>query len=433
MTTVLRVLCHSVILRRRRNKQSKGRKMKATATIPLSHLPLRPSTDQLLKTRGFHTVQEVQDSYSGGGLSNLAAELGTSLATAGGVWQEIQQIQQDGDHSSNAQQKENCQKSRPLTAQQLLLQHDGKAWQQRQPSSIITFCREIDQLLGGGVALGELTEIAGQPGAGKTQWGMQLAVDASLPEWAGGVCGETVYVDTEGSFSPERCYLLAQSLIQHIQQGLKRRQKIQGNSQQTWNLTPEDILQGIHVIRVYDSSSLQATLEGTLPRLAQERAAAGTPLKLVVVDSMAFPIRAANPPSNSNDPAATSNETDADFFVARTRQLAVFATQLAQLAANFRLAVVAINQMTTKFVGAGSIQSNNSHLVPALGESWAHAVTTRIILSSLSDDLRTCTLVKSPRLPSGSANYNIMECGVRGANHQLHPSSSSNKRRRSEN
>lgn len=423
----------------------------ATSIISLSHLPLRPSTLQLLTSRGFTTAEEVQESYRSGGLTNLAAELGSSLATAGGIWQELQQqLPKDAPQKL----KEN---TLPLTAQQILSQ------QQQQPGSndtsnsnwqrlsIITFCREIDQLLGGGIALGELTEIAGSPGAGKTQWGMQLAVDASLPSWAGGVCGETVYIDTEGSFSPERCYLLAEALIQHIQTGLKRR-KSRGGPEQEWNVTPEQVLEGIHVIRVHDEAALHAVLEGSLPKMAQERAAAGSPLKLVVVDSIAFPIRAAPPPSidpttAANGPSnAASSSDDSEFYVTRTRQLALFATQLSQLAAKFRLAAVAINQMTTKVFGQNSgggsattsSDNSGSQLVPALGESWAHAVTTRIVLSmpfadqGQQRDKRTCSLVKSPRLPSGIASYQIMECGVRGVDYQGRGSSSgSNKRPRS--
>ena len=35
--------------------------------------------------------------------------------------------------------------------------------------SIVTFCAAIDEMLGGGVALGKLTEFCGAPGLGKTQ------------------------------------------------------------------------------------------------------------------------------------------------------------------------------------------------------------------------------------------------------------------------
>jgi RAD51-like protein 2 len=46
------------------------------------------------------------------------------------------------------------------------------------------------QLLGGGIPLGEVTELCGIPGVGKTQFGMQLALDVQIPESLGGVMGK---------------------------------------------------------------------------------------------------------------------------------------------------------------------------------------------------------------------------------------------------
>jgi len=126
--------------------------------------------------------------------------------------------------------------------------------------------------------------------------------------------------------------------------------------------------------------------------------------------------------------------------MARTRSLSTVASLLSDIATSFNLAVVVINQMTTKI----STTSNNaknynntqgdsteSHLVPALGESWAHATTTRLIISeSMSSHRyagnnfnqqqdssyhqhRTCELVKSPHKPCGTATFKILECGLR--------------------
>jgi RAD51-like protein 2 len=406
--------------------------MTKPSNIPLAHLPLRPTSLQLLRSRGFVTVNEVEDSVRTGGLANLAAELGSTLQAAGGLWQELKLQQQIGSTALDASmQKENqhiknATLNRPRTAQEILLATGGTGSAPTPPNSIITFCREIDQLLGGGISIGELTDIAGPPGVGKTQWGMQLAVNASLPIWAGGVCGETVYIDTEGSFCPERCDLLATALIHHVQAGLKKRKR-----GVTFNRTVPDILQGIHVIRVHDQAELAATLEGSLPQLARDRAAAGSPLRLVVVDSIAFPMRAELPP---NVVAANGRgETESDFYVARTRQLTVFAMLLAQLAVNYNLAVVTMNQMTTKITAPTRKEAFSSgQLVPALGESWAHAVATRIILSSYETApgqvrRRTCSLVKSPRLPSGAADYQVLDCGVRGVDYSLRPNGRTNE------
>ena len=90
--------------------------------------------------------------------------------------------------------------------------------------------------------------------------------------------------------------------------------------------------------------------------------------------------------------------------MARTRSLSTVASLLSDIATTFDVAVVVINQMTTKFGGypypsgkaqseqqqqqqqqqSSSYTSAGSRLVPALGESWAHATTTRLVLSSSS-------------------------------------------------
>ena len=90
--------------------------------------------------------------------------------------------------------------------------------------------------------------------------------------------------------------------------------------------------------------------------------------------------------------------------------------------------------MTTKVGGiSGSIENkmhndignnrNASRLIPALGESWAHSTTTRLLLmtddtavgKSRNQQCRICKLVKSPHRPAGTAAFTITEFGIRGA------------------
>lgn len=68
----------------------------------------------------------------------------------------------------------------------MLLDHD------KTHQTIVTFCEALDQMLGGGVATGEITEFCGCPGAGKTQICIQLAVDACIPKVFGGIGGEAL-------------------------------------------------------------------------------------------------------------------------------------------------------------------------------------------------------------------------------------------------
>lgn len=57
----------------------------------------------------------------------------------------------------------------------------------------------------------------GVPGVGKTQLCMQLALDVQIPSALGGVEGEAVYIDTEGSLMMPRLHAMATALSTHVQ------------------------------------------------------------------------------------------------------------------------------------------------------------------------------------------------------------------------
>ncbi len=70
-------------------------------------------------------------------------------------------------------------------------------------------------------------------------------------------------------------------------------------------------------------------------------------------------------------------------------------------------------------VGGGDDNSSDWKLIPALGESWAHATTTRLLLMNdehrhgQNHQRRICKLCKSPHKPSGRALFSITQFGIR--------------------
>jgi DNA repair protein RadB len=76
-----------------------------------------------------------------------------------------------------------------------------------------TACASLDDLLGGGLEAGVLTEVHGEAGTGKTNLCLQLAREAAR---AG---GRVVLVDTEG-FSPERLAQLCGDALPEVQRRL---------------------------------------------------------------------------------------------------------------------------------------------------------------------------------------------------------------------
>ena len=72
-------------------------------------------------------------------------------------------------------------------------------------SYITTGSKNFDELLGGrGIQSRAITEAFGAFGSGKTQVGLTLSVNVQLPSDKGGSNGKCVFIDTEGTFRPDR-------------------------------------------------------------------------------------------------------------------------------------------------------------------------------------------------------------------------------------
>lgn len=137
-----------------------------------------------LVSRGFRTLRDIHAVTP----AQLARDCGLSTAEAAGVVSTA---------SAGASDAGGPLLPGSVTALDLLDQ-------ERSERRVITFCKELDGLLKGGIGRGHITEICGAPGVGKTQFGMQLALNVQIPHEMGGVGGHAIYVDTEGSFSAVR-------------------------------------------------------------------------------------------------------------------------------------------------------------------------------------------------------------------------------------
>ena len=86
-------------------------------------------------------------------------------------------------------------------------------WKKRQKMKRCSIgSNNLNDLMGGGIETQAMTELIGEYGVGKTQICLSLCVRVQLPEEEGGLNGNVVYVDTEGTFIPERVYQIAESL-----------------------------------------------------------------------------------------------------------------------------------------------------------------------------------------------------------------------------
>ena len=63
-------------------------------------------------------------------------------------------------------------------------------------------CEVLDRVMGGGIDVQGITEVAGSAGAGKTQLVLRCLLHAQLPPSEGGLSGGSIYIFSEGSSQP---------------------------------------------------------------------------------------------------------------------------------------------------------------------------------------------------------------------------------------
>lgn len=253
-------------------------------------------------------------------------------------------------------------------------------YEQMSYQPIVTFNQDIDRMLGGGVPLGKVTEFCGVPGIGKTQMAIQLAVDVHIPEKLGGVEGHCIYIDTEGSLMPERVGEVATHLVHHL-----------NNIEQseTEPIHVNSILDHIYYYRIHDRVELIALTSQLKKIISVLNEKNKNPIRLIIIDSITFHFRVIEQFKDMGQ---------------RTRLLTLIASQLMELA-SMNIAVVIINQVTTK-PGHG--------IIPALGETWSHVPTIRVLLDMDSESgSRRATLIKSPDREYSSVLYQVQADGIR--------------------
>ncbi|KAH8818175.1 Rad51-domain-containing protein [Hyaloscypha sp. PMI_1271] len=75
---------------------------------------------------------------------------------------------------------------------------------------ISTGSKQLDAALNGGFQTMSINEVYGEFRCGKTQLAHTMAVIAQLPKDMGGAEGKVAYIDTEGTFRPERIQEIAE-------------------------------------------------------------------------------------------------------------------------------------------------------------------------------------------------------------------------------
>ncbi|HEX4921946.1 MAG TPA: DNA repair and recombination protein RadA [Candidatus Bathyarchaeia archaeon] len=248
-----------------------------------------------------------------------------------------------------------------ITAKQL--------YERRQNLQRLTFAStNIDKLLGGGLETQAITEFVGEFGAGKSQICMKLSVLCQQPVKDGGLEGKVLFIDTEGTFSPQRIFQIAKAL----------------------NLDPEKVLDGIIYSRVYNSDHQILTVDHAFKICQEEN------IKLLVVDSILSHFR--------------GEYIGRESLSERQQRLNSHLHKLLRIAQALNLAVVITNQ-----VQANPQAFFGDPTRPAGGNILAHASTHRVMLKKASQGIRVAKIIDSPYLPESETYFQITEKGVEDA------------------
>ncbi|KAK4883832.1 hypothetical protein RN001_000103 [Aquatica leii] len=241
----------------------------------------------------------------------------------------------------------------------------------RKRSEIIvltTGSKELDRLLGGGIETGSITEIFGEFRTGKTQLCHTLAVTCQLSMEQSGGEGKCLYIDTEGTFRPERLIANAE------------RFKIPGQT----------VLDNVAYARAYNTDHQTQLLIQASAMMTESRYA------LLIVDSATSLYR--------------TDYSGRGELSARQMHLARFLRMLLRLADEFGIGVVITNQVVAQVDGASMFNADPKK--PIGGNIIAHASTTRLFLRKGRGETRVCKIYDSPCLPEAEAMFAINADGI---------------------
>lgn len=236
----------------------------------------------------------------------------------------------------------------------------------KEIGKISTGSKGLNELIGGGVETCAITEAYGRFASGKTQIGFQLCVNALLPKDKGGVDGSVLFIDTEGTFRPERIESIAEAA----------------------GMDPESSLERIMVVRATTTEQQVLTVERA-DKLILEKG-----IKLIVVDSLTALFR--------------SEFIGRGALGERQQKLNQHIHRLQTLADKYNLAVYITNQVMDN---PGILFGDPT--TPIGGNVLAHAATTRLYMKKSKEDKRIARLVDSPNMPEGECVIKITPTGIK--------------------
>lgn len=229
---------------------------------------------------------------------------------------------------------------------------------------ITTGSQSLDELLGGGIETSAITETFGEFCSGKTQLAHTLCVSTQLPTSMKGGNGKVAYIDTEGTFRPDRIVPIAER----------------------FGMDAAAVLDNIIYARACAYEHQYNLLLGLAAKMAEE------PFRLLIVDSVIALFRV--------------DFSGRGELAERQQKLAQMLSCLMKIAEEFNIAVFLTNQ--------GGVFVTDPKK-PAGGHVLAHASTIRLMFRKGKGEQRICKVFDAPNLPEAEAVFQITPGGVADA------------------
>ena len=297
-----------------------------------------------LTASGLHTVEALQMALK----KNLLQIKGFSDAKVGKILAAASKLVPDASHFESA-----------------LVIGERRA----QIVRITTGAKAVDAMLGGGIECGSCTELCGEFRTGKSQMCHTLAVTAQLPRCEGGGAGKVIWIDTEGTFRPERITEIANR----------------------YGIDGADVLNNILVARVYNSDQqVQAVHHAAACIVADDE-----PYTLIIIDSIINCFRV--------------DYVGRGELAIRQQTLNKHLNDIKKLTNEFNIAVVFTNQVSAK---PDSTMSFGPGYAPVGGHILSHFSTTRLMLRKGRGEQRIIKVVDSPTIPESDSIFEIAANGV---------------------
>ncbi|SMN21663.1 similar to Saccharomyces cerevisiae YER179W DMC1 Meiosis-specific protein required for repair of double-strand breaks and pairing between homologous chromosomes [Maudiozyma saulgeensis] len=239
--------------------------------------------------------------------------------------------------------------------------------------ALSTGSKQLDSILGGGIMTMSITEVFGEFRCGKTQLSHTLCVTTQLPKEMGGGEGKVAYIDTEGTFRPERIKQIAER----------------------YELDPDACLENVTYARALNSEHQMELVEA----LGEELSSGD--YRLIIVDSIMANFRV--------DYCGRGELNE------RQQKLNQHLFKLNRLAEEFNVAIFLTNQVQSD-PGASALFASADGRKPVGGHVLAHASATRILLRKGRGEERVAKLQDSPDMPEKECVYIIGENGITDSN-----------------